>query len=76
MPDWKALGRTAAVRPVPGLTGYEQAPIRQPGRGGSLNRNPAGTQSGRRVSVLERVWDAMDPVVSGSGMVANFWDQR
>jgi hypothetical protein len=61
---------------VTSLTVYEQDPIRQPGRGGSLNVNPAGMHSGRLVSMSETGWELMDPVVSGSEMVSNFWDQR
>ncbi|WP_414475101.1 hypothetical protein [Microvirga sp. M2] len=59
-----------------GLTGYEQDPIRQPGSGGWLNCNPDGTQSERLVSMPEMDWELMDPVVSGSGAMSNFWDQR
>jgi len=61
---------------VPNHVGYEQESIRQPGRGGWLNCNPAGTQSGRLVSMPEMGRELMDPVVSGSATVSNFWDQR
>ena len=55
---------------------YEHDPIRQPGRGGLLNINPAGAQSGRLVAMPETGWELTDPVVSGSETVSNFWDQR
>jgi hypothetical protein len=61
---------------MPSVVIYEQDPIRQPGRGGLLNFNPAGTQSGRLESVSETGWELMDPIVSGSAVVSNLWSQR
>jgi hypothetical protein len=72
----RRIAGTATSPPVPSVAVYEQDPIRQPGRGGLLNFNPAGTQSGRLGSVPEMGWELMDPVVSGSAAVSNLWDQR
>jgi hypothetical protein len=72
----RRIAKTAASLRAPSLTIYEQDPMRQSGRGGLLNCNPAGTQSGRLMFVPEMDWEAMDPVVSGSETVSNFCDQR
>ena len=59
-----------------GLGVYEQDPICQSKKGGLLNASPAGTHARRLVSVLETLGTAVDPVVSGSRIVSNFWVQR